>query len=87
MKLCEFADERFKQCCCMCKYRREATVCNCGGEWDEKLIIEKNEINDKHGLIGYACLVYTDQRQGPVTISKHKHSCGCECFEPWEKIE
>ena len=81
VKLCEFAEkERFRQCCCMCKYRVEVWVCNCGSEWDDKLILKRSEINTKHGLVGYGCIVGLELESIEVDLSKHEHSCGCEGF-------
>lgn len=66
------------ECCCKCKHQFIACICNCGDEWPADVMLSKSKINEKHGHIGWACMVFISE--GVVEVMRHKHSL-CECFD------
>jgi hypothetical protein len=74
-----------KECCCKCRSQFRAVVCNCSGEWEEKLFLRKSKINGKHGDIGWACIVFAEE--GVVDISRNRHGlCGEFSLKTTRKI-
>lgn len=67
-----------KECCCNCANQHRATVCNCAGEWPDILIIERSQLNNHHGLIGWACIIDCEGKR-EVDIKRSEHG-GCELW-------
>ncbi len=66
------------ECCCNCANQHQAKVCNCAEYWPDTLIIERCQLNNRHGLIGWACIIdYEGKRE--VEIKRHEHG-GCELW-------
>ncbi len=65
-------------CCCVCMNQFEARICNCSEDWPKELVLSKSKYNKQHGLIGYACSIFSDE--GIMEISRSKHGV-CECFQ------